>query len=250
MNLIDSSTAEGLGGAVFSPENNFPEVIGFNEFSELSNTDVENLITTLIPEGHLDNCSNIICNPNDNYWSEMPGAVGYHVEYNDGSPSMICLAGREAMEGTGETELAVLCHEIGHSAFNNMSFEDTVKWTELHVESVNIYNETGFGFVSNYAHTNLFEDFAESYSTYITNPDLLKFFSPEKYEFMKENLFNGVEYGQIVDAEGNAALVTKDVENLSSQVENQIVAEVSNDIVSSAENSSTNALFRCFSKVA
>lgn len=215
-------STEGLGGNIFSPEHKFPEVSGFDEYSELSNQDVDTLIHTLIPEGHLDNCGNIICNPNDPHWIETPGSVGYHVEYADGRPCEICLAGAEALEGASSSELEVLCHEIGHNAYNNLSLAAQLQWADLHTESIELYEQTGLGFVSSYAHTNLFEDFAETYAIYMTNPDLLQFVSPEKYEFMQEQVFGGVEYGQIPDENGDLLLVTKDTaDSYNNQSENQ-----------------------------
>ena len=237
-----------IGSNPFDPEH-LPEVNGFDEYSELSNQDVENLINTLIPEGHLDNCGNIICNPNDPHWLETPGAVGYHVEYTDGSPCEICLAGSAVLEGSNSSELEVLCHEIGHNAYNNLSLEDQIKWSGIHAESMVTYDETGLGFVSNYAHTNLFEDFAETYAIYMTNPDLLQFVSPEKYEFMCDKVFDGTEYGQIPTGNGDWALVTKNFEDLYNQVESQVPSINVANIVSSGQMSSSDAIFRCFSMV-
>lgn len=237
----------------FNPEHTLPEVSGFDQYSELSNQDVDNLINTLIPEGHLDNCGSIVCNPNDPTWLEMPGAAGYHVDYGDGSPCDICLAGREILESSDTSELEVLCHEIGHNAYNNLSPEFQAEWADIHAESETIYNATGLGFVSNYAHTNLFEDFAETYAIYMTNPDLLQFVSSEKYEFMQGRVFNGLEYGQVPAGNGEWALVTKDVADSYSQIENQvpnILPSTTADIVSSEQNSLTNAIFRCFNKIA
>lgn len=241
-----------IGSNTFNPEH-LPEVSGFDDgYSELSNKDVENLINTLIPEGHLDNCGNIICNPNDPHWLEMPGAVGYHVEYPDGGPCEICLAGSNVIEDSSSSELEVLCHEIGHNAYNNLSLEDQIKWSEIHTESMITYDKTGLGFVSNYAHTNLFEDFAETYAIYMTNPDLLQFVSPEKYEFMRDEVFDGTEYRQIPGENGELILVTRDMEALHNQVKQYvslIMQLTNNDIVSSAQNPSTDALFRCFQRV-
>lgn len=237
---------------IFNPEHNLPEVSGFDSYSELSNQDVENLITTLIPEDHLDNCVSIVCDPTDSFWYENPGAVGYHVEYFDGTPSNICLAGDEINNLFGGSELATLCHEIGHNAYNNLSLETQIQWDKIHSESIQIYNETGFGFVSNYAHTNVFEDFAETYSFYMNDPDLLKFMSPEKYDFMQEQVFSGIEYGQITNDDGKTILVTKDVVDLNSQLENQatvISPTTVGYIASSAENSPNDSLFRCFNKI-
>jgi len=55
-------------------------------------------------------------------------------------------------------------------------------------------------FVTGYAKTDPFEDFAESYSFYLLQGDSFREMSKynskiaEKYEFMKENVFDGVEY--------------------------------------------------------
>jgi hypothetical protein len=48
--------------------------------------------------------------------------------------------------------------------------------------------------VSDYGKANPFEDFAESAVAYRYNPDKLKSLSPGKYEFMKEIIFDGLEY--------------------------------------------------------
>jgi hypothetical protein len=50
------------------------------------------------------------------------------------------------------------------------------------------------GFVSDYARTNEYEDFAESYLAYVRWPQTLLTFSPVKYEFMRAEVFLGKEY--------------------------------------------------------
>lgn len=52
----------------------------------------------------------------------------------------------------------------------------------------------GTGFVSPYARTNIYEDFAETYMNYVRDPQRLLFCSPEKYEFMRNEIFSGNEY--------------------------------------------------------
>jgi Glucose-regulated metallo-peptidase M90 len=49
-------------------------------------------------------------------------------------------------------------------------------------------------FISGYAQTNPVEDFAESCMNYILNPENLKKETPEKYQFLKENVFNQKEF--------------------------------------------------------
>jgi hypothetical protein len=49
-------------------------------------------------------------------------------------------------------------------------------------------------FVSGYAATNPAEDFAESVSGYRFNPKRLQAIAPEKYEFLKQTVFDGLEF--------------------------------------------------------
>lgn len=48
--------------------------------------------------------------------------------------------------------------------------------------------------VSRYGQTNPHEDFAESVATYRYNPKLLMKVSPEKYRYIQENVYDGVEF--------------------------------------------------------
>ena len=251
MDIFGVLGAEGLGGGIFSPEHTVPEINGFDQFSELSNQDVEALVNDLLPNDHLKNCGEITCDPNDPYWNEVPGAAGYHVEYLDGSPSNICLAGKGALEGTGTSELEVLCHEIGHNAYNNLSLMETLTWSEIHANLLALFDATGFGFVSSYAHTNLFEDFAETYAVYVTNPDFLQFISPEKYNFMHDHVFDGREYDQIDNHDGTATLVARDVGQSLAQAAVVSEFKTGEEAVTSAGNAeiSPGDIYRCFSMI-
>jgi len=75
-----------------------------------------------------------------------------------------------------------------------------VRWEQLHAASIGRAWIDGLGFVSEYAKTNQFEDFAESYMTYIRDPETLLFASPEKYQFMRDEVFFGREYEPAVYA--------------------------------------------------
>lgn len=48
--------------------------------------------------------------------------------------------------------------------------------------------------ISEYGETNPAEDFAETMSAYRFKPELLKEISPKKYEFIKKNVFGGIEF--------------------------------------------------------
>ena len=85
--------------------------------------------------------------------------------------------------------LDTLTHEVGHNVHYNMRIDNLElanQWAELHQQDV--------GFVSDYARTNEFEDFAESYRAYVRQPQTLQLYSPIKYEFLRVNAFDGYEY--------------------------------------------------------
>jgi len=120
-----------------------------------------------------------------------------------------------------EAELvAVTVHEMGHIADTGWlhaaepgektSFVDrgtTVYSTDPSAElySVSWEDNRSFtgqspDFVSGYAMTNPYEDFAESYAMYVLHGSLFRFYAEhnealkQKYEFMKWEVFDGVEY--------------------------------------------------------
>jgi len=124
--------------------------------------------------------------------------------------------------GMSEEEMvAVVIHEMGHVVDTGLlqgiktdyaGYQDGNKPVYIDDPSADFYkiswisnyetqkNVTGFSFVSGYAKTDPFEDFAETYLYYIlhgksfrelaeTNDELA-----EKYEFLENEIFNGVEY--------------------------------------------------------
>ena len=193
--------------ASFNPECNYPEVSGFDENSELSNSEVETLIRDLIPAKNIENCPSITCEPENLLWNVYPDALGLY----DTQTSEILLAGAENINETGTTELEVLLHEIGHNAYDSLLVSDPQRaadWAELYDESLVVFEATGFGFVSQYSHTDMFEDFAESYAEYVANPQLMQFLCPDKYNFMKEYVFEGREYDYAFQPENNSYVLT------------------------------------------
>jgi hypothetical protein len=90
---------------------------------------------------------------------------------------------------TADNIFDTLTHEIGHNVHYNMRV-DNLKlanvWEALYHQDA--------GFVSAYARTSEFEDFAESYMAYVRKPETLRSFSPVKYEFMRVEVFDSVEY--------------------------------------------------------
>ena len=103
-----------------------------------------------------------------------------------------------SLEGQSpQTVLDTVTHEIGHNVYFNLWREDfdfDRRWDAIHRQAKEIHGATGAGFVSNYAQTDRYEDFAESYLAYIRYPAILQAVSPEKYEYLRREVFAGREY--------------------------------------------------------
>lgn len=90
-----------------------------------------------------------------------------------------------------------VAHEVGHNAEEVVNPEQMEQWSEIYNQGMDEYNNSGHEidpFVTDYAQTSPSEDFAESYAMYINDPPLLQAVSPDKYDFMKDNVFNGKEF--------------------------------------------------------
>lgn len=91
-------------------------------------------------------------------------------------------------------------HNLAYSQLNN--FDTSLLWLNLGNWNSGIAQfglakkeiQNGHPFVSTYGKTNPFEDFAESISAYRFNPKHLRDTSPDKYNFIKILIFDGVEY--------------------------------------------------------
>jgi hypothetical protein len=81
-----------------------------------------------------------------------------------------------------------IAHEIGHNVHANLSPETQATWEQISTASGN--DE----YVSEYARTDIHEDFAESYAVYQQDPELLHEVSAAKYDFMRDQVYNGREY--------------------------------------------------------
>lgn len=120
-----------------------------------------------------------------------------------------------------EAELAaVIVHEMGHivdtgylngsSSGNETSFDDrghtvydddpSVQLYSVSWEDNRSFTSKASGFVSGYAMSNPYEDFAETYALYVLHGPLFRFYTyhnrdlKEKYAFMHDTVFEGVEY--------------------------------------------------------
>lgn len=170
---------------------NYTEIANFEGCGLLTNKEVADYLRETLPPSHLENCPSI--KYQSEYNQDCPDALGTF----DRTNNEICIWGSpERFEGAGGM-LETITHEVGHNVHENIMAqkpEIANKWSQLHEESWTTFTQDGMGFVSDYARTNVYEDFAETYMTYIWDSEKLLFFSPEKYEFMNNEIFAGIKY--------------------------------------------------------
>ncbi|MDO9182368.1 MAG: hypothetical protein Q7U04_08155, partial [Bacteriovorax sp.] len=88
-------------------------------------------------------------------------------------------------------------HEMSHYIGSELDLDKNKAWLDLSgwVEKDGDWKANKKNSVSSkYGATNPAEDFAEAASAYRYNPKLLKKLNPEKYQFLKETVFDGLEY--------------------------------------------------------
>ncbi len=163
----------------------------FEESKVITDNEVQQYILDTIPLHHLDHCRNIEYVHIQGQVHSIPIAGNIIPVYRKIFVYSIgSLQNREYL-------LDTLVHEIGHNVhfnFRRNNFDLDVRWAELYRQSQDSFAIKKQGFVSDYARTNKFEDFAESYETYVRNPRLLIAYNPDKYEFLRVEIFNEREY--------------------------------------------------------
>ncbi|MCC7441164.1 MAG: hypothetical protein IT285_06010 [Bdellovibrionales bacterium] len=116
---------------------------------------------------------------------------------------------------------ATVVHELGHRVGSSLNLDESPGWLALagweqrtylteDGNSRNTWLPTRPGcLISGYAATNPSEDFAESVVAYRYVPDELEARCPEKYRYMKELVFDGIEYGTDAECASPARLSTQ-----------------------------------------
>lgn len=194
MNNVENLGTSGSETKEFA---NATEVCNFEGCNLLGNEQLAGYLNETLPPSHLEGCPSIEFDPNNHEFINSPNTLGF---YECGS-HVIHIADETHFPGGAEGVLDTVTHEVGHNAYaaiieNNS--ELVAKWEELNDESWLKLLTDSTGFVSDYAMTSKYEDFAESYMTYIRDPEKLQLLSPEKYEFMRDYVFAGREYEQTI----------------------------------------------------
>jgi hypothetical protein len=168
------------------------DVTNFDASAVISNEEVKRYLRETIPLSHLDGCRGI-------EYFHQPGSI--HGTPIAGSIVPIYreiqVFAVDIQYQTAEQILDTVTHEIGHNVHKNIranNFDLDIQWAALHAQSQESYRNDGLGFVSDYARSNKFEDFAESYRTYVRDPEILIFYNVAKYDFMRIEVFTGLEY--------------------------------------------------------
>lgn len=177
---------------------------GFERISDGGNEYIAEYLRDFVPTEHLEGCSEIRYNPESRIFTENPYALGVYYT----NTQKIEIASENRFESLDDL-LDAIVHETGHNAYTYLEKSSPhiiERWEQIHEESKNFSDlDVGYGFVSEYAKSSCFEDFAESYRAYIRDPELLKFMNESKYEFMKYQVFEGREYLQ------NALAISREI---------------------------------------
>lgn len=168
------------------------EIRNFEASGVLTDAQVEQYLRQTLPATHLNNCRGI------EYVHTLAKSHGDSIAGNIIPVyRIIFVYALNLQEQDADALLETLVHEIGHNVHMNIrqeNFELDVTWAKLFADSQTTFESGGLGFVSDYARSNKFEDFAESYRAYVRNPAALLRANPEKYEFMRQNVFSNREY--------------------------------------------------------
>jgi hypothetical protein len=168
------------------------EVYNFEASNAITSAEVRGFLRREIPGFHLENCRGI------EYHHQLAAVHGEAVLGNFSQVYRKINVYALSLEGQSpQIVLNTVTHEIGHNVYFNLWREDfdfDRRWDVIHRQAKEINKATGAGFVSDYARTDRYEDFAESYLAYVRYPAILQAVSPEKYDFLRREVFAGREY--------------------------------------------------------
>lgn len=167
------------------------QVSNFGASGVITDEEVKQYLRDVIPLAHLDGCRGIEYIPQQAQLHDTPLAGSIIPVYREIQVYAI------GPNQSAAQILGTVTHEVGHNVHKNIRSKDMAidgRWAKLHQQSQELFASQGLGFVSDYARTNKFEDFAETYRAYVLAPSFLKQVNPDKYEFMRLEVFAGLEY--------------------------------------------------------
>jgi len=131
---------------------------------------------------------------NENFGKVDPGDVCGYVKWEETSNIYFTKLG----ENSGRNPEATFVHEMGH-CYHMQNPQFMNMWQNQFWNPRNAYDGTQTpkgpeAPVSDYGHTNAFEDFADAIRYYILVPDDLKKSCPQRYEIIKKYVMRGYEF--------------------------------------------------------
>lgn len=131
-------------------------------------------------------------------------------------------------------------HEMAHNVSDKLSnMDESPGWLRLSgwVKKGEDWTASSSAcLVSDYGKTNPYEDFAESLSSFRYNGKDMKAKCPEKYEFIKKNVFKGIEY---INTKTCSPIPTGKLEVVQKEITDQIVSSMGTETFSEDEVAAT-----------
>lgn len=167
-----------------------PEVSGFEKSGVIKDNEVKVYLQDEFPPEHVrsERISEIRYTDKYVLYDEKQYEAGKWTKVND-KPSEICI-NRQVPEGSLDADelKETISHEVAHDVYNRFSEEEKQIWHQL--SGSRDINEC----VDSYATTSEQEDFASTYSAYMHDPEYLRTINLDKYNYMRDHIFEGREY--------------------------------------------------------
>ena len=191
--LLEGQLKEKAGDdRIFAP----PPVAGFEKSGVMTNEEVRSHLAETFPDRHANSYTMDVVRYQDEYREQHHDITLAEWENRELVPNTeinqeTITVYRQTPEGTPDAEALkdTLAHEVGHHVhLKYLGPEERRGWLSLSGE------RAPEQCVSDYARTNAYEDFAETYQGYTRRPEALQQINPDKYAFMRDGVFRGREY--------------------------------------------------------
>ncbi len=182
-----SAKATQAGGASFVAPH------GFEKSGVMSNESVKQFLTDTLPSAHLNPATLTKLQYDDTFQGDAQGNTTLGVTKHNGlsGKNEITIYRQSPAGSFNESEMKyTVTHEVGHNVYWNLSSDQKKEWSRICAAD----RYAGQDKVSDYAWTNIREDFAESYAHYVLDPVKLFDVSPAKYQFIQDFVFGGRRY--------------------------------------------------------